>query len=460
MSEPETIHWHDGLFLLHHHLQFQQQGMLDRLAGERLRSRPFPWGLIALEIDEDALRRQVVAVKRCEAVMPRGTLVAFPGNAQLATRDLRSAFREDRRPITISLAIPERNLAGPSVAEGEGGGAKRTWRVAERTWLDECEGGRSEPLLVRLLDARLVTDREETADLELLPLMRLRPSAEDSAEVLPRLDDEWAPPCRVLAAHPGLASVLEQLTQQLGTRSGELASEIERVGYGAESLSGSLVELVLRARSVGAAAGRLDALRQDPTYGPFDLYLELRGVLGELAALSPGRDWSAPAYRHDEALPVLRELARRVANLAAAATSGTYDKLPLRAIEPGRVWEAALGDDLLAHAEEWYLAAHAPGAGAEVARLVGDPDRFKLVPASLREARVRGVRLQEERKPPPVLPALPDTVWFRLAREENARAWTQVRDERRLLAVCPQAVPGGLSLTLFATRRAGGRSAP
>lgn len=459
MSEPETIHWHDGLFLLHHHLQFLQQGMLDRLAHERLRTRPFPWGLIALELDEDALRRQVVAVKRCEAVMPGGALVAFPGNAALATRDLRAVFREDRRPVTISLAIPERNPAGPCVAEGAGEGQRRTWRVAERAWLDEDEGGRSEPLLVRLLDARLVTDREETADLELLPLLRLRPSAEDAAEVVPRRDDDWAPPCRVLGAHPGLASVLDQLAQQLGTRAGELAAEIERVGYGPESLSGSLVELVLRARSVGAAAGRLDALRQDPTFGPFDLYLELRGVLGALAALAPGRDFSAPPYRHEEALPVLRELGRRIANLAAAAASGTYDKLPLRAVEPGRVWEAALGDDLLAHAEEWYLAAHAPGAGAEVVRLVGDADRFKLVPASLRDARVRGVRLVEERRPPPVLPALPDTVWFRLAREENARAWSQVRDERRLLAVCPQAVPGGLSLTLFATRR-GGRSAP
>lgn len=457
MGEPEPVHWHDGLFLLHHHLQFLQQGLIERAAADRLRARAHGWGLVELELDEDALHRSVVAVRRLRAVMPRGMVVEFPGNAALPTRDLRNLFREDPRPVTVSLAIPERSAGGANVAEGEAAaGLRRTWTVAERSWRDENDGGRDEPLLVRRLNARLVTDRDDATDLELLPLLRLKPSSADAAEVVPMHDPDWAPPCWSLRAHPATAAVLEQTAQLLTTRQGELAAEIARSGYSAESLSGALLEQVLRLRSVGAAAGRIDALRQDPGLPPFALYVELRGALGELAALSPGAvQTAAPPYRHEEPLPALRELARRVGNLAASGATGTWDKIPFRALEPGRVWEAAIADEHLLRCEEWYLAATAPGAGAETSRLVGDPDRFKLVPAAMREARVRGVRLSEERKPPASLPALSDTVWFRLAREENPRLWTQIRDDRRCLVVCPQALAGQLGLCLYATRRTG-----
>lgn len=455
MQHPEQVHWHDGLFMLPHHLQYQQHAWTSAAASERRGARAFASGVAELEIDGEALARHVVAISRLEAVLPSGRLVRLPGNAVVPTLDVRGLFEENPEPAIVFLALPESSASEANVIEGDdrvATGSKRPYRVVERTWRDENDAESEEPLLLRQYNARLVTDRDDHADLELLPLARLKPVADDPAEVLPRHDEDYAPPTLRVAAVAPLRTLHERLVQQLLTRRDELVVEIERIGYSAESLSGVLLEKVLRLRSISAYAGRLDGLRQDPTFSPFELYLAMRELAGELSALAPGRGFLAPLpYQHDDCLPGLRELARRIANLAVTSEGGTYIKLPLESLEPGRVWATELRDEHLLVAEEYYLAAHAPGAGSEVARLVGDGDRFKLTARSLKEARVRGVRLREERRPPTVLPALADTLWFRLAREENPRLWSRLRDEQQLVVVCPQTVPTGFALNLFLT---------
>ena len=65
-------------------------------------------------------------------------------------------------------------------------------------------------------------------------------------------------------------------------------------------MRGIQFEQMMRLRTLNQFAGRLAPMVQAPDVTPFQMYLELRELLGELAALHPDRDqFDAPAYDHD-----------------------------------------------------------------------------------------------------------------------------------------------------------------
>ena len=55
------IHWHDGLFVLQHHLQALQRYVNAKDSANRDLCIVHPWGLIDFELQEDALAEGLVA---------------------------------------------------------------------------------------------------------------------------------------------------------------------------------------------------------------------------------------------------------------------------------------------------------------------------------------------------------------------------------------------------------------
>ena len=74
------------MFLRPHHLQQHDLFVESREIGYVRAIDHFGWGLIRLEIQEDSLHNFVLAVRSLRAILPDGTLVEVPGNAQLPSR--------------------------------------------------------------------------------------------------------------------------------------------------------------------------------------------------------------------------------------------------------------------------------------------------------------------------------------------------------------------------------------
>src|SRR2546423_10906354 len=106
MANTGYVHWHEGLFLQPHHLQWMQRQFLGQFWSERRLAWPYPYGLVESKLSTDALQNMVVQFDELRVVMPGGLEVNVPENADLAPLDIRQAFLGSSSPFTVSLGIP------------------------------------------------------------------------------------------------------------------------------------------------------------------------------------------------------------------------------------------------------------------------------------------------------------------------------------------------------------------
>ncbi|HKM58232.1 MAG TPA: hypothetical protein VJX28_05770, partial [Chthoniobacterales bacterium] len=63
------VHWHEGLFLLPHHLQRIQRSVVDVASSERRLNWAYPYGLIDARLSNDDLENMRLRFDRLHAIM-------------------------------------------------------------------------------------------------------------------------------------------------------------------------------------------------------------------------------------------------------------------------------------------------------------------------------------------------------------------------------------------------------
>lgn len=428
------VHWHEGLFLQPHHLQAMQRQMLTRLTTERRLAWSYPYGVIEARLSTDELENMRLRFDRLHAIMPSGLEIIIPDNADLPALDIEEMFNASTAPFTVSLAVPLWWAKRANAFE-IGGEAdwrvKRLFRVTETDSADENTGDNKQTLIMRRINARLLFPDDDRSDMETLPLLRIMHAAGEESGV-PRLDASFIPPCMLLSGSAVLRETLRDLTNQVEAARKEAVQLLTRGGFNPEALRGVLVPQIMRLQTLNQYAGRLGSLVHAPGgVSPFDMYLELRGLLGELAALVPDVDpFEAPKYDHDNPAVAFLTICDRIRTLLRGEGASTWIRV-LFSMESG-VYVAALEDKHFDGPNEYFLGIKTRRDPRELAKLVEDQDEFKLIATSMARTRVRGVRLQEERHPPMQLPAQVGLHYFRLLRPESQRMWEKIRSEHSL----------------------------
>lgn len=449
---PNHIHWHEGLFLQPHHLQRLQRSVFEEAARNRLLLRPYIHGVVDMQISPDELANFRLRFDRLRAVMPSGTVVDYPDNADLPALDLKPLFSSGQSAFQLHLGIP---LWQPKRANAFGIGepadprVKLLYKPYESTMPDENTGDNEKPVLLRRLNARILTDGDDRSDMEVLPILRL---ARGTGEQLgtPKIEPEYVPPCVVVAGSPKLYQMLRDLTAQVRASREELAVQINRGGFNMETLRGQQFEQILRLRTLNRFAARLDAILTAPALAPFAWYLELRDLHAELASLHPEKDdFELPAYDHDHLYPVFEQLDAHVRGLLRGTVAASYMQLEFTR-EPG-MQAAAFTDEHFTRPVEYFLAIQSKLDPREVVRAVEDADQFKFMPRSLATRAIRGVVLKEERVPPLQLPARTGLTFFRVNRAESGRVWQQIQVEKSGVLRWPEADASDFQITLYMT---------
>lgn len=453
----EAVHWHEGLFLQPHHLQAMQRDVEERIVAERRLGWAYPYGLIEARVSADALENHYLQFDRLRAVMPGGLVVSVPENADLPAVSIKEALAGAGPSLTVSLAVPH-YLPGRANAversDGDDWRVKRRFRVAEVERADENTGENPQVLLVRRINARLLLPGDDAADLETLPILRVTHGVGEDVG-LPRIDPRYIPPCLVLSGSPTLREQLRDLASQVEASRRELVTQLTRGGFSIETLRGVQFEQVLRLRTLNRFAGSLPHLVQAPGVPPFAVYLELRELLGELAALRPDNDqFEAPAYDHDDPGRAFRELQEKIRALLRGAVAASFLKVEFR--EEDGLLAATLSEEHIDGPTDYFLGIRTNMDATVLAKLVENPDRFKLMVRSMADRRAWGVRLAEERHPPHELPAESSLHYFRLLRADSMRMWERIREEREVAIVCRELRPSEVRAALYMTLPSGG----
>ncbi len=427
------IHWSEGLFLQPHHLQRSQRGALERIRAERKLTWAYPWGLIEARLSRDELENFRLRFDRLRAVMPSGLEINFPEDADLPVVDIRQAVARSSGSLMIKLAVPLWHPARRnSPAEGQLADprSKFIYSVSEVDCTDENTGENPQPMRIRKTNARLLIGNEDESDLEVLPLLRILRSG--SQEVgLPREDMEFVPPCLLLRASPSMFELVRDLVAQVEASRKELANRMAAMAFSIERLQPSQMEGLLRLRTLNRFSASLPTWVAAPNVAPVDYYVQLRELLGELAALNPARDaFETPQYNHEDPYRCFFDLCGRIRGMLQGRIEAAYEEVPFKDVDGKPV--AQLTDEHFTRPTAWFLAIQTRNDPQALANYVIDADRFKLMPLSLGERAIRGIELKWEAVPPPGLPTPSGLYYFRLQHTVSARVWSVVQTEKAL----------------------------
>ncbi|HUV64531.1 MAG TPA: type VI secretion system baseplate subunit TssK [Sedimentisphaerales bacterium] len=455
MAIEGEIHWREGLFLQPHHLQIMQRNIQERFARQSRLTWSYPYGLIEARISDDQLENMRVSFDRLRAMMPSGLEVNVPDNAHLPSLDIKQAFASSGGALTISLGVPVWYRSRGNVVEkgdDQDWRAKRTYRVAEVEKTDENTGDNPQPVLVRQINARLLLDQDDRSDLEVLPLLRIIHGVGEDVG-LPRRDAAYIPPCFVVGGSSVLRELLVDLANQVMASRNELVVQINRGGFSIENMRGVQFEQMLRLRTLNRFSAQLGPLIAVPgRVAPFQMYLMLRELLGELAALRPDRDqFEVAAYDHDSPAVAFNELSTRIRGLLKGVVRAKYLKIALTLDHEEKIFAGTLTEEALSLPNEYFLAIRTKQDPSELARLVLDRDKFKLMPHSLANQRVFGMQLAQELYPPVELPAQVGLHYFRVVRAESARLWDRIQQERAIAVRWPGVETSDFEITLYMT---------
>jgi type VI secretion system ImpJ/VasE family protein len=449
MSTIPTIHWHEGLFLQPHHLQVLQRELSEVPGRVRRQSWAYPYGVAELRVSSDALETMLVRIDRLRAVMPSGLEIDVPGNTDLPALDIKRIFQGTGGGFKISLAVPLWQEGRANTVEprsdgqsrtGDDARVKRLYKISEVSRSDENTGENAQPMLTRRYNARLVVDGEDTADMEVLPLLRVVQAQSD--QTIPAEDKEFVPPAMVLSGSRELLRRVKDLVSKVEAARLELVNQMTRGGFVTENLRPPQMLQILRLRTLSRFAASLPTMvgggvSGPATVSPLAVYLQLRELQGELAALSPDRDpFEAPKYDHDNLGLVFAELDRRIRPLLRGDVQKRFLEAPL--VREGTGLGVALTDEHLTQPNGYYLGIKTKMEPAVLAKLVEDGDRFKFMSKSLVRTNLYGVKLQEDRHPPMELPSMNTLHYFRLNLAESERMWDRIKQEKAVGVKWPE----------------------
>jgi type VI secretion system protein ImpJ len=425
------IHWHEGLFLQPQHLQRMQKSAQDQFCAERRLACAYPYGIVEARLARDELENSRIRFERLRAVMPSGRIVDFPDHAELPSLDIKPLLARSAAGFKVFLGVPAwQNTRANTVktTADSDSRAKLIYRVSEIECADENTGDNAKPVQVRKINSRLMLENEDPSDMEQLPLFRLlRAAGEDVG--LPRQDPDFVPPCLLLGGSAVLRELVRDLVSQIEASRKELVVQVARGGFSIDTMRGMQFEQVMRLTTLNRFSSRLPSLIGAPNITPFAVYLELRELLGELAALHPDRDdFEAAAYDHDNPYPVFKELSAKIRSHLRGAVAPSFMKVGFNDV--GGTLTATLTADHFSRPNAYFIGVKTNLDPTGLARYIEDGDKFKLMPQSLATRAIRGIALKEERHPPLELPAQSDLHYFRLDRGASERMWQQVQTEK------------------------------
>jgi type VI secretion system ImpJ/VasE family protein len=424
------IHWHEGLFLQPHHLQLMQRRLQTDLRAARALFNPHCFGVLEGRISQDDLADGRVRFEKLRAIMPSGQEISFPEDAMLPALDIKAELARGTGAIDIFLAAP---LWTKSRANAFRQGDRVDPRVKllyipdeARDVVDENSGENPQAVHVRKINARFALKGEDLSDMESFPLVRVvRATGGDGGRA--RQDPEFVAPPLLLRSAPVLHEMMRELVAQINTSRNEFRAKTATGGHGLEVKW----ELTLKLLILNRYSSILPSLVEDGMVPPFEIYLLLRELLGELLALAPEKTlFDCEAYNHLDALPAFKELDQKIRGLIIVTKGNPPLRLPFEG-GPGKL-RATLAQEHFDRPTGYFLAIKVP-PGIDRTKLslyVCDGNKFKFMPKTMEDMAIFGLELKEETYPPLDLPALGNQYYYRVVPTSNQRRWDQVKQDK------------------------------
>lgn len=445
MSDSYTIHWEEGMFLQPHHLQWMQRQVYDRFGRERSLVCPYAYGIIDAKLGD--VTGGTIRFDRLRAVMPSGREVVANENATLAPRnDVKPKLTG--KSLLVKLAVPFWSASSANVS-ANGNDFGRLYRTRTLNEVpDENTGERAQPITVREINAKLLFEGEPENGLEVLPLLRIVPG--------PQRDLGFIPPCLIVTGSEELYAMVRDLSILVEHYRGQIYKQLTSKQVKTTELSGVQQEQMMRLQILSRYSARLWPYRRAPELpippvSPFDLYVDLRELMSELATLRLDRDWAAGAmeYRHDDLFPAFSDICQRIKVLMTPRTGELFVQTEFQI--DGKALRAPLDEKNLPKAREFYIGVQTP-SDPRVVGLLTNPAKVHICAKDTLQTVLEGVRIEAAGVVATLPPPREDFQYFRLLRTGPSQdRWTEIERSRAVYIEEVQGDTTRLKASLFMT---------
>ncbi len=458
---PKLPHWHEGLFLRPHHLQAAERYTARLVQQNTLLSLGHYWGFHRCEIDTEALGGFRLVLRAVEARFRDGTTVLLPQDAALPDVDLKPLL-QGRSSLQLYLAVPKWRAGQPNVPQPESSHTPR-YTVQALSVDDENSGVNPQSIQFRSPNVKVLTEEDDQAGYETLPLARLEKA--DRPEATPQLAQGFIPPVLSCDAWPTLQQrILQDIFARLNKKIEVVAGQVTSRGITFDSQS----------QGDGRRMHQLDRMNEGYTVlghvgfaggvHPQEAYLELCRMIGQLAVFGrEARPPQLPRYDHDDLGTGFWKLKQYIDDLLNQVEDPAYQERPF--IGNGLQMRVALEPQWLESGWQLYLGVRTNVTNEECVKLLLRPEKLGLkIGSSDRVDTIftrgqEGLRFTHTPRPPRDLPSAPNLTYFEVSRESATNEWAHVQKMKTLaVRIQERDVVGNIDGVQELTIRTGGQT--
>lgn len=444
-SRSASVLWREGMFLCPQHLQAFSRELLGRLAVGDAVGRPGDFGLLSILVDEEALARDVFSVSELSAILRDGTLLSVPFNGRVPQREFGEFF--DGPELTVYLGVPAAEENIPQL--GDDAERLYRYRVEMKKVFDDNVRDAPREMEFRELSGHLFFGDEDRSGYECLPIAHL--VRKGKPEPKSALSPTWMAPMLRCGAMSSMTSALKDVATRARSQCRDLAATLPDFSRLSSVDSATDLTGIIKLQAVNRIVAVLEQLSRVPDSHPYDAYIELARVVGELAIFSPDRVTpELPAYDHVKLDECYSAVLGHIRELLGAQVAVPYDTLRFEAdADQDGMFYVLLPDEWLSKDPLFYLGVEIDQTQEQAAELVSAGVKL-LAPEDLEsvlQGVLPGVALEPVRLAPTSFPKRKGLHFFRISTEGESREyWLHVLQARKAMVM---SALGGLGEVAF-----------
>lgn len=435
MKAVQRVVWSEGMFVSPHHLQ-QLDLYHEALIDTRLTAlEPYPWGVVAMEFDLEALRAGKVLLRYFRGVLPDGLPLAFEsGDPEApAARPAEGHFPTAQHTVDVYLGVPRERSGVESYGTGDRLGASPRYSSATRPVPDLTASTSVIPMAFAQKNVRLLFGTEQRDDYEALKIAELSRDKSGSLTLV----DNFVPSSLRVDASPYLLNQLRTLLRLLISKQRQLAARRKHRDAAALEYTASDVTLFLELHALNGAIPMLQHVLDSGHLHPQALYMALVRLAGQLCTFAAGADPSQlPAFQYVNLRATFEDLFRRLFDMLRAVA---LEQCITVAMELGsdQIFRGSLQDERLERCGQFLLSIRSDLPENAVADQL--PKLAKLASGEDMQGLIRsvtpGVPLFVTYRPPPEVPLQPGTLYFTLGLQDPY--WKNAMRDRNIALYLP-----------------------
>lgn len=418
MKPIQRVVWSEGMFMSPQHLQ-QADAYHEGLIEARVAAlASFGWGVVAMEIDQEALAGGQLQLRSFFGILPDGLPLRFEaGDPEAPPARPVEAQLGSKRSLAVYLGVPAERpgLDVFATADAAQRGTTR-FTVSERPVADQLAASSVVQVAFGQRNVRLLLGDEGRDDYECIKVAEV---VRDNLGAL-KVNERYVPPCLRIGASPGLMEGIRKALRVMLAKQRELSDQRRHRDAASLEFTTSDVTRYLQLNTLNGLVPVLNHLGESGELHPHALYLALLQAAGQLATFTPDVDPTAlPKFQFTDLAASFWPLLELLGGVLRTVAAAQSINIPLES-RAGGIHVASLQDEQIGRCRSFVLAVRSELPEQDVARQL--PQLSKIAsPSDLQkivQAASPGVPLEPTFRPPPEVPVKPGVVYFNISAQD------------------------------------------